>query len=807
MGKLRQKLIELRSGIGKRIQFLNHTFEGRAASEYLTEASVRRRKIFAHYLYNFLFSILTALTLTQSETTTLPVLLPHVGEAAEVDIISPITAEIEPRRMEKAKIVELERNIPPVFDYDDVAIESWLRRWELGFQQVRQAFYGNAKPAANPSAKKNAKLLHNPNTLPEGLSPKIYELTGQNLSHAQLLFLHKRSFSQDIENQFMEVGRYLNGRLISPANLFPTYYNTGVVVRLVNQSLRETLVHDVSRIWSVEQAREYLNHIRGSNRSGRGADFGAITELVSETLIANLTFNQDETKRRVTMALAASKLMPIVVKRGQVIVQKGERLDEEHIRILQKIRDLTSTSSSIKRFFLSLLVLFVFFSVLFRLNIAGRAFWNLSLKDALVFLAITLVSFMSVKYGLPQLRILFVRFNMGFGVEYLLPITAGAVIIHLMMGKETAFTYATLNSIVFGYLLDQNFYFTVYAFAVMASAIQSIRSCKQRTDLYRCGAWSGSIGALLVLSFSLTQAIGFRSVDFVSIGITVILAFLSGMLSAILTSSLIPVFETVFGYTTSLKLLELSNFNHPLLHNLMMKAPGTYHHSVIVGSLAELAADRIKANSLLARVGSYYHDIGKMTKPLYFIENQAPNSNPHDHLQPSMSAKILFAHVKNGVRMGRDHNLGSTIVNIIDQHHGTTLVSFFFNKAKKTENPDLDHVDEHEFRYPGPKPQTKEAAIVMLADACEAATRSIGDPTAAKIQTMVHSIITKRFLEEQFSDCDITLKDLHTIEECFVRTLVSLYHHRIEYPGQKQAMANVPQPPVSTDKKAQGGLP
>jgi cyclic-di-AMP phosphodiesterase PgpH len=181
-----------------------------------------------------------------------------------------------------------------------------------------------------------------------------------------------------------------------------------------------------------------------------------------------------------------------------------------------------------------------------------------------------------------------------------------------------------------------------------------------------------------------------------------------------------------------------------------------------------------------------------MNKPLYFIENQSPNDNPHDHLAPTMSAKILFSHVKSGVKLAREHNLGGKITDIIEQHHGTTLIAYFYNKAKKSERADFDLVSESDFRYPGPRPQSREAAIVMLADACEAATRSIAEPTPSKIETMVHSIINRRFLEEQFNECDLTFSDLKVIEQCFTRTLVSLYHHRIEYPGQK------PSGPLST---------
>jgi cyclic-di-AMP phosphodiesterase PgpH len=786
------KFRELRTAWLRALAYLSASFEGRPWDNFTNEESIRRRKIFCHYLYNFIFSFLIALTLTQRGETLNPQIFSlRPGDIAEQDIIAPITADLEPKGIAKLHQEELEKNVPPVFDYDDLAIETWLRRWELAFRRIREEFYaGRVKKIVG---------------VPDGLNQRLTGITGQILSPNELSFLHQYRFSAAVEHEFLEMSQHLLGRLIAPSNLFPLYYNTGIQVRLLNQSLRETLIHDVSRVWSVEQAREYIDQLAAIPHIAVPGEPPtlAMSELVKATIIPNLRYNQAVTQKRVSSAISSARSVPLSVKRGQILVQRGERISDLQASVMQNLQELTSKSASTKRFFLSLLLLFVFFSVLFRLNITGRAFWNLSLKDAVVFMAITLLAFLCVKFALPYLRRVFAPLNMGFGVEYLLPISAGGIIIHLMMGKETAFTYATLISIVIGYLLDQNFYFTVYSFAVTASAIQSIRACKQRTDLYRCGAWSGLIGALLVLSFSLTQTMGYRSIDWFAMTFTVGLAFLSGILAAIITSTLIPVFESVFGYTTSLKLLELSNFNHPLLHSLMLKAPGTYHHSVLVGSLAELAADRIKANSLLARVSAYYHDIGKMNKPMYFIENQTPNTNPHDQLQPSMSAKILFAHVKDGVKLGREYNLGSNIVNIIEQHHGTTLVSYFYNKAKKVEKPELDPVCEDHFRYPGPRPQSREAAIVMLADACEAATRSIADPTAPKIQTMVHAIITKRFLEDQFAECDLTLGDLKIVEECFTRTLVSLYHHRIEYPGQSHTIerGNVAPAAVGMGKK------
>lgn len=786
MRKIFRKWRDGRARFSAKIDFIARTFEGRPTSDASREAIIRRRKIFAHYLYNFVFSSLAAIILSQTEPEPFQDYDLSAGDTAPQTVLSPITADLEPVSLAKNRQTDIEANIPPVFDYDDGITENWLSRWLVAIKKVRTEFY---------IGKKKSPSL-------DVVGDRLQVLTGQSVDREDLEVLHQVRFSDSVQKQFAESGRTVIDKIISATNLFPIYSNTGITMRLMNRGMRERNVYDVSRIWSLEQARDFMVRVAHDPRQV------AIAQVAAEHLVPNLRYNENLTKKRIAKAVASAKQAPLKLRKGQIIVMKGEHVSEEQAQLLKRLREVTSQSSALKKFFLSLLLLFVFFSVLFRLNITGRAFWNLSLKDAAIFLVITLVSFAAAKFALPYLRVMFSHLNMGFGVEYLLPVSAGGIIIHLMMGKETAFTYATLTSIVVGYVLDQNFYFTVYSFAVSASAIQSIRSCKQRTDLYRSGAWSGLVGALLVLCFSLTQSIGFRTLDIGSLLIALGLAFGSGMLSAILTSSLIPVFETVFGYTTSLKLLELSNFNHPLLHTLMMKAPGTYHHSVIVGSLAELAADRIKANSLLSRVSSYYHDIGKMTKPLYFIENQAPNSNPHNHLQPSMSAKILFGHVKDGVKLGREHALGDSIVNIIEQHHGTTLVSYFYNKAKKAENPELDHVEESQFRYPGPKPQTKEAAIVMLADACEAATRSIAEPSASKIQNMVHNIINKRFMEEQFSECDLTLRDLKIVEECFVRTLVSLYHHRIEYPGQAQTTprsgANEPTPVVKKQSGQSG---
>lgn len=242
-----------------------------------------------------------------------------------------------------------------------------------------------------------------------------------------------------------------------------------------------------------------------------------------------------------------------------------------------------------------------------------------------------------------------------------------------------------------------------------------------------------------------------------------------------------PFFEAGFGILSTLKLIELSNPNHPLLKKILMEAPGTYHHSVMVANLAESACEAVGANGLLARVGCYYHDIGKTRRPQFFIENQMNIENPHNHLSPESSRDIIIAHAKDGAEMLKKHKLPKEIVDIAEQHHGTTLLKYFYYKAKE-EN---EGINEADFRYPGPKPQTKEAAIISIADSVEAAVRSMSRPTLEQIKEVIQSIVQDRLQDDQLNECDITLKELEVIKKTFCETLNGIFHSRIEYPNSK----------------------
>jgi hypothetical protein len=260
---------------------------------------------------------------------------------------------------------------------------------------------------------------------------------------------------------------------------------------------------------------------------------------------------------------------------------------------------------------------------------------------------------------------------------------------------------------------------------------------------------------------------------------------LGGALAGVIATGFLPLIEMVFGFTTDIKLLELSSLDQPILKDLMVKAPGTYHHSVIVSSMVEATAESIYANPLLAKVSAYYHDIGKTKKPLYFVENQVRGDKRHEKLAPSMSSLILISHVKDGVELAKQNRLGKEIADIIQQHQGTRLISYFYQKAKeqtKEKGGKSSPVKEEDFRYPGPKPQTKEAALVLVADAAEAVSRTLVDPAPARIKGVVQKIINDVFLDGQLDECELTLKDLNQIAKSFTKTLSGIFHTRIEYP-------------------------
>jgi len=363
--------------------------------------------------------------------------------------------------------------------------------------------------------------------------------------------------------------------------------------------------------------------------------------------------------------------------------------------------------------------------------------------------------------------------------SYLLPLSLAPLLITLLFDMHLGIVMTLVMSSLAGlWLHDATF--AVYTAAGGITACFGVMKCKRRACLLKAGFFISNVSSGCVLLIYLMEGRLVLSEILLSFS----MAFMNGLLVATLASAILPLLENIFSLTTNISLLEWLDLNQPLMRQLLLEAPGTYHHSIITGNLVEVAAESIGENALLARVGAYYHDIGKIKMPEYFIENQRGIANRHDKLTPTMSSLILIAHVKEGVELARRNKLPMIITDIIRQHHGASLIKFFFDKAKELAGSE-DTAAEENFRYPGPKPQNRVAALVMLADNVEAATRVLDDPTPARISNLVDNIIYKIYLDGQLDECDLTLKDLNKIKHQFVYILTGIHHKRIDYPGFK----------------------
>jgi putative nucleotidyltransferase with HDIG domain len=362
---------------------------------------------------------------------------------------------------------------------------------------------------------------------------------------------------------------------------------------------------------------------------------------------------------------------------------------------------------------------------------------------------------------------------------YTIPVALGSVLLTVLFNARLAFAGALCLAILTTLMVTDEITFLLFGLVGAIVGAVGIRQSQDRTIFIRAGSWVAAANAYIIITF--IPIYGWSA----TLPYDLVACLINGILVTLFASSLLPLLEYLFETATDLKLLELSNMSQPLLKHLVMAAPGTYHHSIMVGTLAESAAEAIGANPLLCRVGAYYHDIGKTRKPAYFIENQTDAMNRHEKLSPSLSSLIVISHVKEGIELALEHKLPPTIVDLIPQHHGTRLVTYFYEKAKESQDPDLGEVNDEDYRYPGPKPQSKEAAILMLADAVEAAARTLNDPTPARIQGLVQRMVNNIFIEGELSECDLTLKDLHQIAKAFVRVLTAIHHHRVDYPGYK----------------------
>lgn len=501
--------------------------------------------------------------------------------------------------------------------------------------------------------------------------------------------------------------------------------------------------------------------------------------LVRHLLKANAFF--DEEKYHLLQQEAAESVPPVRVNiqyRERVITQ-GDVVTEEHIAKLQALGLSRPEHTFGTLFGTALLVALLMVVVLLYTYIHQRNVYQngsyLSLIGIIVLITL-IVSRAVMAINITQWP------ELGALFGYLAPLAAAGMLITILLDSRLALLVVMNLALLLGVMSGNQFQFGLVGFVGGVSGVFSVSKLSQRGDLVRAGIYVGVTNVVIIATVGLITGAPW----YLLITSALALGIANGLLSSILTNGAIPYLETSFGITSTVRLLELSNPNNPLLKQLLTEAPGTYHHCVLVGNLAEAAAETVGAEPLLVRVGAYYHDIGKIKRPYFFIENQLGGDNPHDKIAPSLSTLILTSHVKDGVELAREHKLPQPVIDIIEQHHGKSLVSYFYHKA--LEGDRSESVNEEDFRYEGPRPRTKEAAIVMLSDNIEAAVRSLQNPTAGRVEGLIRKIIKDRLMDGQLDECNLTFKDLDAIANSFLRVLSGIFHNRIEYPDMKQEM-------------------
>ncbi|KKM11049.1 hypothetical protein SY88_10550 [Clostridiales bacterium PH28_bin88] len=518
---------------------------------------------------------------------------------------------------------------------------------------------------------------------------------------------------------------------------------------------RDRMLSEVERLPVAAPLRSFLSNV-----------------LATVRIEPNLVYDPLGTARDIRAAQEAVGPVQVSIKKDQIIVRQRDPVTEDHIEQLQKLGLLRTQSPYVPLLGLAMLVMVAYVLLFFYVYQYQRSLFQH--EPYFILLGLLMVTTMVFTKG-------FVAINLGnlpesaTVVGYLAPVAAGAMLIAILLDTKLAVFSVFILAIFTGIITGQQLQFAVVAMAGGLAGVYSVSRLSQRTDLAKSSLY------IILANTSTVAAMGFlQTVSLTGITLGMVMGIINGVLSAILTIGSLPFLETAFGITTSVRLLELSNPNQPLLKRMLLEAPGTYHHSVMVGNLAEAAADAVGADSLLARVGAYYHDIGKVKRPYFFIENQFTAENPHDKLTPTLSTLIITSHVKDGLEMARTQRLPKVICDIIEQHHGTSLISFFYHKA--LDNDRTESVVEGDFRYETRKPQSKEAAIVMLADSVEAAVRSLQKPTPGRMEGLVRRIIKDKLDDGQLEASDLTFRELDCIAQAFVRVLSGIFHSRIEYP-------------------------
>lgn len=656
-----------------------------------------------------------------------------VGDIPEKDVRAPYAFLVFNKERMEEKRRQAEEKVEPVYILDDGLAEKLNRKITLLFAEIR-------------GAKEKEEILI-------------------SLSPFSLRILGVEERAEKAEEAAEEIVKFLLDRGIFPEGERLPLVGKKVVIRQAGSGKERK--EETSRIIKWKSLKEVVGQKAREILPGDRLLRIAVREIIESVIEPNLSLDEEESNRRRKEARDAVLLQYDRIEEGERILTGGVKVTEADIKKLEALlsssapRRVLSTVGG-----LSILTLIFFFIV----GIYLHKYQSVVLTDLRILLLLGLIVI-----GV----ILVAQLIIGYGLSgYLIPVAIASMLIAILVEPRLAVVVAVVLSIFIGVLTGYRLDYMVVALVGGMVGLFSVAKVRRRSDLIRAG--------LLVSLVNVTAILGFRLLEPLTqerIVRVLVSGVGNGIISAVVSLGILPILEPLFKITTDIKLLELLDINQPILERMKNEAPGTYQSSLVVANLAESAAQDIGANALLAKVGSYYHDIGKINKASYFSENRMLAKDKHEKLNPTMSSLILISHVKEGVELARKNRLPEVVIDIVHQHHGTTLASFFYQQA--VEEDERRTVSKDTFRYPGPKPQTREAAIVMLADSVEAASRTLSDPTPGRIKNLVKKIINNKFIDYQLDESNLALRDLHRISEAFTRMLIGMFHTRVEYPGEE----------------------
>lgn len=678
--------------------------------------------------------LLTAITLVLSINFFPDKILLKEGQIGSKDILSPGDFEFVDLEATQNSREKAAKSIKEVYDLNLANIENVEKQIDSLFLEIKEY-----KEKTNESLKNaNDKIMDNDKTLTDDELHEMANEINDNL------------------------GFYINEQVIAASLQFDNLTLEKIRVD-IKSSMRKIMEQGIKEDDLENAKKQLIREI--SEISIDHYDALIASDIATSLLLPSLFLNEEDTEKRRQEAITSVDDVIRTIQKGQIIIRKGEVVTSEDIAILNALG-----LKNPKIYFSNIIGIIMITAICFLLVFLYLNYFYPDIYENISKL---------ILLGIISIFVVLLAKIASQVSGYLMPIASASMLVAISFSPNIAILLTVILSLLIGFIPGGGLNYSLVSIISGIVAIYSIRKATQRSSLTRAGLLIAGVNIITISALGLINNESYYLIlqnNFWGV--------LNGLLAVILTIGILPFLESYFDITTSFKLMELSNPNQPLLKKMILEAPGTYHHSIVVGNLSETAAEEIGGNGLLARVGAIYHDIGKIKRPYFFTENQEAYKNIHDEMEPSLSALVIASHVKEGLELAKKNKLPKDIIDIITQHHGTGLITYFFHRALKENGSDIDAVAEENYRYSGPKPQTKEAGIILLADSLEAATRSLTNPTATRIKTLVKEIIQKNLDSGQLEECDLTLKDLDKIGDSFSRILNGMFHSRVEYPDE-----------------------